>query len=151
DVSDSVYINAIIVSGTSVIGYIIISATINKLGKKPTLIALSVTSGFTSLGLYFAQNSVTVVALSAINVTFLGICLNIELSVVVDMFPTTLRAIAISITLMIGRSGAMIGNVIFPYLLTLGCMPPFVLIGAVVLSCTGLAMLLPKTDLKALE
>ncbi|KAI4457404.1 synaptic vesicle glycoprotein 2 [Holotrichia oblita] len=151
EVSDSVYINAIIVSGTSIIVLGIISGAINKLGKKPTLLTLTIISAVASICFYFAPNSTTVVALSTINVTFLAIALNLELTIVVDMFPTTLRAIAVSITLMIGRSGAMVGNVVFPYLLAAGCLPPFVMVGSILLLSGGLTLLLPKTDMKALE
>lgn len=34
---------------------------------------------------------------------------------------------------MFGRSGALIGNVIFPYLLALGCVQSFVYVGVVML------------------
>ncbi|KAK9758797.1 hypothetical protein QE152_g707 [Popillia japonica] len=77
--------------------------------------------------------------------------MNLELTIVVDMFPTTLRAIAVSITLMIGRSGAVVGNVVFPYLLAAGCLPPFLMVGSILLMSTLLTVLLPNTDMKALE
>lgn len=57
----------------------------------------------------------------------------------------------VSIIMMLGRLGAMSGNLIFPPLLTLGCLPPFAMIGGVTLVCAFLALFLPKTDLKALE
>ncbi|KAK9758804.1 Major Facilitator Superfamily [Popillia japonica] len=175
EVSDSVYINAIIVSGTSMIVFGIISGAINKLGKKPTLLTLTLISATASTCFYFAPNATTVIALSTINITFLGIALNLEMTIVVDMFPTTLRAIAVSITLMIGRSGAMVGNVVFPYLIAVsitlmigrsgamvgnvvfpyllaaGCLPPFVIVGSILLVSGLLTVLLPKTDMKALE
>ncbi|GJQ69487.1 hypothetical protein Trydic_g6593 [Trypoxylus dichotomus] len=149
--SDSIYINAMIVSATAVIGYSIAGIAINRIGKKPSIIVLSLISGAAVTSLYFAQNSPTTVALAAINITAIGICCNIELTIVVDTFPTTLRAIAVSITLMIGRCGAMLGNLLFPYLLEIGCLPPFLFIGCVIISCSFLSIFLPKTDMKALE
>ncbi|KAK9758798.1 Sugar transporter [Popillia japonica] len=149
--SDFVYINAMIVAATSIILVSIISASINIIGKKRALITLSGTSAVAAICFYLAQNSATVVALSAISVTFLNTSLNIELAIVVDMFPTTLRTIAVAITLMIGRTGAMSGNVAFPYLLAIGCLPPFLVIGSIIFSGTLMAFLLPKTDLKAMK
>lgn len=37
----------------------------------------------------------------------------------------------ISLAMMFGRLGALIGNVVFPYLLQTGCLPPFLLIGLI--------------------
>lgn len=38
----------------------------------------------------------------------------------------------VSLLMMFGRFGALIGNMTFPYLLSLGCFPPFILIGSIV-------------------
>lgn len=75
----------------------------------------------------------------------------------------------VSIAFMSGRLGAVLGNLIFPYLLTSGCLPPFLTIGTLTIGkfyliekrivliilfpkgCTLLALLLPNTDNKALE
>lgn len=58
---------------------------------------------------------------------------------------------AVCMTMMVGRFGAMLGNIIFPYLIQSGCLPPFLFVGVVIFGCGVLAVLLPKTDLKALE
>lgn len=39
----------------------------------------------------------------------------------------------ISVAMMFGRMGALVGNVSFPFLLSMGCMPPFFLEGAIIL------------------
>ncbi|KAI4457405.1 synaptic vesicle glycoprotein 2 [Holotrichia oblita] len=149
--ADSIYINSMIVAGTAVIAYATASVFINRIGRKPSTISLSILSATVAILMYFAQNSTMVVALACMNIASIGICCNIELAIVVDMFPTTLRAVAISITLMIGRCGAMFGNLLFPYLLGLGCLPPFLMISCIIFICSLLSILLPKTDMKALE
>ncbi|KAI4457434.1 synaptic vesicle glycoprotein 2 [Holotrichia oblita] len=149
--SDSVYINAMIVATTSIVTGSTISASINILGKKRALLTLSGTTVLTTICFYLAQNSATVIALSAITVTFLNVSLMIEVAIVVDMFPTTLRTIAVAITLMVGRIGASSGNVVFPYLLAIGCLPPFLVIGCIISSGTIMSVFLPKTDLKAMK
>lgn len=40
----------------------------------------------------------------------------------------------VSLAMMFGRSGAIIGNLLFPWLMSLGCLPPFIMIGATALS-----------------
>lgn len=37
-------------------------------------------------------------------------------------------------TMIFGRIGAMAGNILFPALLEVGCLPPFLLIGGITIS-----------------
>lgn len=43
------------------------------------------------------------------------------------------RTMTVSLAMMFGRSGALIGNLLFPWLMSLGCLPPFSMIGATML------------------
>lgn len=43
------------------------------------------------------------------------------------------RTMTVSLAMMFGRTGALIGNLLFPYFLSLGCLPPILLIGSSVL------------------
>lgn len=85
--------------------------------------------------------------LSSIFIALTSVSSTAIISVVVDLFPTTLRQLnkiisplildfsrtmAVSLTMMFGRSGAMIGNLIFPLLLDLNCTVPFFLLAAVI-------------------
>ncbi|RZC36126.1 synaptic vesicle glycoprotein 2C [Asbolus verrucosus] len=147
----SVYINSIIVAVVTIVGYILAGILINALGKKRLLNILGVVAGLCAMSLYFAQNTATVIVLSSLFVSLGSISINVVLAVVVDLFPTTLRTMTISLTMMIGRSGAMMGNLVFPTLLLLGCAPPFFSVGAVIIACGFLSCLLPNTDMKALQ
>ncbi|XP_064212298.1 synaptic vesicle glycoprotein 2C [Tribolium castaneum] len=130
--NSSVYINSIIVAVVSIGGYIIAGMLINALGKKRLLNILGILSGSGAMCLYFAQNSLSTIILSCLFVSLGSININVVLAVVVDLFPTTLRTMTISLTMMVGRSGAMLGNLIFPVLLQLGCAPPFFTVGAAI-------------------
>lgn len=48
---------------------------------------------------------------------------------------------AVSLTMMMGRIGAVIGNLLFPVLFDLSCLGPFIMIGA---ACLG-------TDIKSMS
>lgn len=50
----------------------------------------------------------------------------------------------ISISFMLGRSGAILGNMMFPLLLSMGCLPPFLLVGGVTACKLLLNLLLLK-------
>lgn len=169
--TDSVYLNSMAVSCISILGYVITGYFINTLGKKKLLrkflinkifkknqvklfsfsVTLGLISGVSGTCLYLSKNSFTVVSLSSMVVSLSGICTNILLTVIVDLFPTTLRTVTVSISMMLGRLGAMLGNLVFPYLLQSGCLPPFICVGSVIIICALLTILLPVTDLKALE
>ncbi|XP_057657183.1 synaptic vesicle glycoprotein 2B-like isoform X2 [Diorhabda carinulata] len=145
-----VYTNSMIVATTSIIGYITAGTLINSLGKKTLLGILGFISGSMAMMLYFSENVASTIAFSAMFVTFGSIGINVILAVVVDLTPTSLRAMAVSLTMMFGRFGAAIGNLIFPYLLESGCAPPFFSVGSVMIGCAFLAYFLPNTDMKAL-
>lgn len=147
DVSNSkVYINSIIVACVTICGYILASTIINSMGKKNVIIICGAVGSATSAAMYLAPNSETVVALSAIFVAFNSIAVNVVLSVVVDLFPTSLRTMAVALTMMIGRIGGFMGNVTMPLLLKIGCGATFFSISSVLLLGVILCCLLPKRE-----
>jgi VNT family MFS transporter (synaptic vesicle glycoprotein 2) len=149
--SPTVYQNTMIIAGVQMCGYLIAGSLINKIGKKTLLSTFSIVSGICAMSIYFSQNSLTVVTLASIFLSLGGVCGNIVVTIVIDLFPTSLRTVTISLVMMLGRTASMIGNLIFPILLTLGCAPPFFSIGSIVIACTLLTIMLPNTDLKALK
>ncbi|CAH1373070.1 unnamed protein product [Tenebrio molitor] len=149
--NSSVYINSIIVASVSMFSYFLAGYLINTLGKKKLLNLVTVISGSFAIAIYFATDNITAVAFSSIFIATGSIASNVMVTVIIDLFPTTLRTTTISLAMMLGRIGAMIGNLVFPFLLQTGCAPPFLSVGLVILGCAFLALLLPNTDLKALE
>jgi VNT family MFS transporter (synaptic vesicle glycoprotein 2) len=149
--NSSVYINSIIVASVSMFSYFLAGYLINILGKKKLLNLVTVISGSFAIAIYFATDNITAVAFSSIFIATGSIASNVMVTVIIDLFPTTLRTTTISLAMMLGRIGAMIGNLVFPFLLQTGCAPPFFSVGLVILGCAFLALLLPNTDLKALE
>lgn len=119
-----------------------------------TVVGLGIV-GSCGIGLVWATNALTTVVLSSIYVSLASIGTTALLGVIVNMFPTSLRFVriyilhgifswpnilhsawrtmTISVAMMFGRMGALAGNVAFPYLLAMGCMPPFFLEGAIIL------------------
>jgi VNT family MFS transporter (synaptic vesicle glycoprotein 2) len=110
------------------------SRFVDKQNRKKTLLStFSIVSGICAMSIYFSQNSLTVVTLASIFLSLGGVCGNIVVTIVIDLFPTSLRTVTISLVMMLGRTASMIGNLIFPILLTLGCAPPFFSIGSIVI------------------
>ncbi|XP_068910936.1 synaptic vesicle glycoprotein 2B-like isoform X2 [Tenebrio molitor] len=149
--NSSVYINSITVASVSMFSYFFAGYLINILGKKKLMNILGIISGLCACSMYFSTNSAMVVSLSSLFIASASVATNVVLTVIIDLFPTTLRTMTVSLAMMLARSGAMMGNLIFPLLLRAGCAPPFFSVGSVILGCAFLALLLPNTDLKALE
>ncbi|KAJ6639914.1 Synaptic vesicle glycoprotein 2A, partial [Pseudolycoriella hygida] len=129
NIVDTTYINTIIVGFVGLGGYLIAGALINAVGSKNILIYGLFGAGCCGTGLYWARNSITTVALSSLYTTIGSISSTALIGVIVNLFPTSYRTMTISLAMMFGRFGASIGNVIFPYLLQRGCLPPFLLVG----------------------
>ncbi|KAL1490775.1 hypothetical protein ABEB36_013418 [Hypothenemus hampei] len=127
--NDSTYINSTIVGCTAICGNLLAASLIRHIGKKKILTVALIIAGSCGVFLYFSENPELAVFCSSMFIAGGSVSNNVMVSVAVDMFPTTLRTMAISLGLMIGRSGAMFGNFIFPYLLQTGCEAPFFFIG----------------------
>lgn len=112
--NSSVYIKSIIVGFTSILVFSLAGTVINLLGKKkmiglhktnfcmflnPNPIFLAVTmaiiAGTCATCIYFAQNSVTVLALSSIFLAFAGVCGNVLITITLELFPTNLRYLCV--------------------------------------------------------
>ncbi|XP_060524318.1 uncharacterized protein LOC132700796 [Cylas formicarius] len=147
----SVYVNSIVIAVVSVAGYVLAGLVINKVGKKWLYIFLASAAGVSSMSLFVSRNTATTIALAALFVTTGSVMINTLLAIIVDLFPTTLRAFSVAIAMMCGRTGAALGNVLFPYLLQTGCAPPFFTVGGAMIACAAIGCLLPHTDNKALR
>ncbi|KAJ8919146.1 hypothetical protein NQ315_012132 [Exocentrus adspersus] len=128
--NSSVYVKSIIVGCTSILSFFLAGTLISFLGKKRLIVSMAVIGGACATCIYFAQNADTVLALSSIFLALTGVCGNVLVTITLEMFPTFLRAMALSLHLTFSRIGSIVGNMVFPYLLYIGCAPPFFYIGS---------------------
>jgi VNT family MFS transporter (synaptic vesicle glycoprotein 2) len=89
--NSSVYINSIIVASVSMFSYFLAGYLINILGKKKLLNLVTVISGSFAIAIYFATDNITAVAFSSIFIATGSIASNVMVTVIIDLFPTTLR------------------------------------------------------------
>ncbi|KAH8398465.1 hypothetical protein KR215_005769, partial [Drosophila sulfurigaster] len=153
-VSMDMYINNIIVSACGLVGYFFAGSIIRLVGTKRLLSKFIFTitaikafnmffffaayglfiSSILGLALYWSVNSLMTLCLASAFLTVAGVSFSSLLSAVVSLFPTQLRSIVVAITMMCGRLGALSGNLLFPVLIQIGCLPPFVMVSAVMIS-----------------
>ncbi|CAH0724053.1 unnamed protein product, partial [Brenthis ino] len=126
------YLQNAVVGAGSVLTYSIGGALINRCGKKLVAGVCGVLSALFIILLPFVGTSATpVVALVTTALALTALCGSSLSSIAVDLFPTSLRVMAMAIFLMTGRVGTILGTVIFPALIDYGCLPPFMVIGGV--------------------
>ncbi|CAO1431496.1 unnamed protein product [Diamesa tonsa] len=145
------YLNSLLISVITLFGYMMASIIINAVGNKNLLIFGMLVSGVCGILLNWAPNSTATLLLAAGNISIGSIASSALVSAIVSMFPTATRTMNVSLAMMFGRSGAIIGNLLFPWLMSLGCLPPFIMIGATALICSAICTLLPKTIRKPLQ
>ncbi|XP_046738742.1 uncharacterized protein LOC124407011 [Diprion similis] len=139
-----VYINSIILAVTTVLGCTLAGSLVNLVGKKNLLLLVYIAPAACSFSLNWSPSSDVTLAIFSIYLMFTSIAVTSIISFTVDLMPTSLRATAVSLTMSIGRIGSMIGNLLFPLLLSTGCMVPFIFVGGFLLVCFVLSIFIPK-------
>ncbi|XP_028143249.1 putative transporter svop-1 [Diabrotica virgifera virgifera] len=147
----SVYINTFIVSLARIVAFAFSTVFIRMLGIKRLNIILCFATAALQFCIYFARDSATVTILSATGTAIGSVAENLLISLTLELFPTTLRTIALSIHLTSGRTGTLVGNIVFPYLLSSGCLPPFFWIGIFCVACGLFSFLYPSVEDKPLK
>ncbi|XP_011203932.1 synaptic vesicle glycoprotein 2B isoform X2 [Bactrocera dorsalis] len=143
------YTNNIAVSGCTVFGFFLVSFIINKIGNKTVLSRKNgalLTSFIFAVSFYWSLSEYSTLAISAIFVTASSIAGTTVISVSVNLFPTVMRAMVVVLVLTSGRLGSLLGNVLFPLFMTMGCIPPFVMIGGAVFCACIISFFVPGAN-----
>lgn len=117
----------------------------DRLGRKFFLVFSMVMSGGAAFGIYFVKTVTDNLILGCIfgAVSTMGFnaldCLGAEL------FPTHLRSTALAVTLLAARIGAIVGNVVFGYLVDVHCAVPIFMVAFLLIGGGFLGFLLPNT------
>lgn len=128
-VNEEVFLISLGLGGAFAILYIIIGTVINIVGNKNLLVSFLVTATISGLASQYVDGVVWVQGLMGIFL-LAGTCIGILNAVIVDLFPTKYRAMALAISLMAGRFGAMAGSNITGPLITSLCDFTFYVFGA---------------------
>uniref|UniRef100_W8CAB0 Synaptic vesicle glycoprotein 2B n=1 Tax=Ceratitis capitata TaxID=7213 RepID=W8CAB0_CERCA len=127
-VTPASYTNNITVAVCSLVGYCFAGFVVNRIGSKMLLTIGSTVAGLCAIGLYFSISSLSTSIIVSISVTMGSISAMSILSSSVDLFPTSLRTMIVSLAMMFGRVGSIMGNILFPIFMSLGCVPPFIML-----------------------
>ncbi|CAH0389528.1 unnamed protein product, partial [Bemisia tabaci] len=124
---------------------------VHKLGAKFFLVFCMLVSGGVTVGLYFVQTSNQNLLLSCIFEALTSLGISVVYCIMVDLFPTNLRVMAAALSATIGRVGALLGNLVFGFLIDTFCVVPIMLMAALLFMSGILAMFLPATGKEDLD
>eukprot|EP00092_Neocalanus_flemingeri_P039522 GFUD01043036.1.p1 GENE.GFUD01043036.1~~GFUD01043036.1.p1 ORF type:complete len:573 (+),score=163.98 GFUD01043036.1:56-1774(+) len=147
---NQVFINSFIISISAAPSNLWTILYMDKLGRRFFLCFSMLLSGCSAFLIYLVNSSTMNLILSCIfgAVSTMGFnsldCLGIEL------FPTSLRSTAMAITLVAARLGAILGNLVFGYLVETHCAVPIITVAVLLIGGGLLGVILPNTTKKPL-
>ncbi|XP_036143311.1 synaptic vesicle glycoprotein 2B [Monomorium pharaonis] len=150
-IAPSVYLHTVYVGLACIPGAIILPLFVHKLGAKFFLIVSLVVSGAVTVGFYYVVNSTQNLVLSCVFEAVMSLGVSLVYCVIVDIFPTNLRIMAMALSLTVSRLGALIGNLVFGYLIDLACVIPIILFAVFLFACGFFSFLLPNTGKDTLD
>ncbi|KZC10868.1 Synaptic vesicle glycoprotein 2C [Dufourea novaeangliae] len=142
-VNESIYMNTVLMSTTGSILILVARFVLHVLNHKNLL---SICYGIAFICIVYmnwSTNTWVTLILTCIFTGLTNTTVNIVVGVAVILFPTSLRTIAVSLVMCSGRTGSIIGNILFPVLLGYGCLAPMIALSGFVFMCIVITRLLP--------
>ncbi|XP_061395352.1 synaptic vesicle glycoprotein 2C-like [Musca vetustissima] len=150
-ITPSTYTNNIVVSCVVCVAFIAAGTLINKVGDKIMQVFTLSICGICGLTLYWSSSSTTTLIITSTYISMGTIAMTALIGTCVNLFPTSSRTIIVSASMSCGLIGTILGNVLFPIFMSVGCIPPIAMLGGVMFFSAILAYSLPstkKTELK---
>lgn len=149
-IDTSVYLHTVFIGLACIPTSFWLPLCVHRLGAKFILVISLLLAGAVSAGLYFVHNSLQNLILSCIFEALTSMAISTVYCVMVDLFPTNLRVMAAALSLTFGRGGALVGNLLFGYLIDLNCVVPIVMFSILLFISGFLCFFLPSTGSEAL-
>ncbi|KAJ8724672.1 hypothetical protein PYW08_016146 [Mythimna loreyi] len=140
-----VYIHTLVVALSCVPTALWVGLTINMVGKKLMLVMMLISSGLAALGLNLVRSSLENLILSCVFESIVSCTEAVLFCVICEIFPTKVAATAMAVTVMCGRIGAIVGNVVFGALVDQYCVVPIYMFGTLLITSGLLCIILPKS------
>ncbi|KAH8325428.1 hypothetical protein KR067_011423 [Drosophila pandora] len=151
NITPSTYTNNLIVAAAGLVAYMVAGFLVNLVGVKRIMTLGLFCAGCLSIGMYWSNSAIVTVAIASLFVTMGSISATSVISASVNLFPTSLRTMIVSLEMMFGRLGSLLGNIFFPALMGLGCVPPFFMISLFMFSGCLMAAFLPLKNKAVLK
>ncbi|XP_045449196.1 organic cation/carnitine transporter 7-like [Melitaea cinxia] len=122
--------------------YIIVGFLVDFLGKKLILVIVLAGTGLCGIGSHLSYNQQAAVVLFAV-LQMCGACIGLMNAVTVELFPTKYRAMAVCLSMMMGRVGSMTGSNLVGLFLATNCGASFYLFASIVIVCSICCLFVP--------
>lgn len=122
--------------------YFINGLIINLVGKKNLLTLWFVIAGVTGAMIPWSADYYTILILMVLFLTC-GVCGSLLSAILVDLFPTNVRAMSLCIVLMLGRVGAVAGSNFVSLMILHQCELMFGMFGFLLLASAFISFMLP--------
>ncbi|CAH0582861.1 unnamed protein product [Chrysodeixis includens] len=123
--------------------YIIVGFLVDYVGKKPILVVILFFTGISGISAHLVYNQQIGVVLFAV-FQMCGACIGLMNAVAVEIFPTKYRAMAICLSMMMGRVGSMVGSNLIGLFLEVNCGAGFYLFGSLIIVNSLFCLTLPN-------
>ncbi|XP_052869588.1 synaptic vesicle glycoprotein 2B isoform X2 [Anopheles cruzii] len=143
-VNERVFIYAITLGGLYTILYLVMSIFMRIVGRKCVVGFNLFFSGFSGIVLQFVGNPYIMVSLFCSFLVFAGTSISILNGATVSMFPTNVRAMAVCLSLMMGRLGSVFGSNLVGLIMEQNCTLTFYLFASGSIICAALTLMLPS-------
>lgn len=107
------------------ISFTILGFTLHSISLKRTLALVLALACSCAIAILYITNAVVTVVIFALLINLAGLGVPLVNSVAVDLFPTQLRGMAISVTVLIGRMGTVTGANAIGFILDMNCEATF--------------------------
>ncbi|XP_077296989.1 putative niacin/nicotinamide transporter NiaP [Arctopsyche grandis] len=119
-------------------------------GKRNVLIIIFILNGTCGLVIHWITNTIISITLF-FGLQLAGTCIGIINAYVVEIFPTNVRAMAVCLTLMIGRVGSVFGTNIIGYLISVMCPASFFFFSGLLYLSAVLCLAFPSRKVNAFK
>ncbi|XP_046752340.1 synaptic vesicle glycoprotein 2C-like [Diprion similis] len=143
-IRSEVYMSTLVTGVLFVVSYGTLGGMVKILRKKTVLVSALFLSAIAGFGSYFARNEIIVALLISVTIILTGTCATVSNAIIVEVYPTNFRAMAVGLAYTFGRLGITLALNTIGVLIESYC--DFTLIGlsCVTLICSLLCILLPK-------
>ncbi|XP_076628278.1 synaptic vesicle glycoprotein 2C [Colletes latitarsis] len=139
-----VFINSLTINAFCLLGNIASGYLANRVGRRTMPVTTMLLAGAFGFGIYFVRSSLQILIVTCLFSLTIVTANFVMGSIVVDIFPTHVGAVAMCMMTCFGRIGAIASNLAFGMLLDISCEVPIFLVGSLVILGGLLALRLPR-------
>ncbi|XP_014487353.1 PREDICTED: synaptic vesicle glycoprotein 2B-like [Dinoponera quadriceps] len=148
NIDERVFINALTINAVSLPGNLISGFLANKVDRRTIPMIAMFLAGIAAFGVYFVSSSLQVLVVMCVFSLMVTMSNFAMAGVAVNTFPTHVAAAAVSMMVCLGRTGAVVSNLVFALLLDFSCEVPIFLLASIVMFGGLLSFLIPSKEKK---